>query len=568
MKFSYPNRALAVALFVAAQAHAQQVPDAGSLLREQPKPPALTPAPTQPTLPARPAADSADTGARVQVKGFRIEGALLISEAELVTQIKSAIGRELSFAQLQDLTTALTDYYGQRGFLARVILPPQDLKDGIVRYEVIEGRRGGLQVDNEGDRISTARVERMIDGRMPRGKTMDIAALGEALNIVNDQPGIDAKSSLSAGERRGDVDITVTTVDKPLATFGLNANNQGSRGTGELQAGASVSLANPSGHFDAASLLINSSDGTTYARADYSIAVGDMGMRVGVNASDLRYHLTQATFAALQANGTARTMGATASYPIARRKDFGLTLSGSLDQKFLLDRTITGETGNREVTVGSIALNGYALGTPQSFLGESSSNFGITLTSGHSDQRNAAALAADSATRQTQGGFTKIGYSAANIRQLASRLILNLSLRGQFAGKNLESTERFSLGGPSGVRAYPVGESGGDEGWLASVSLGYKSSDTLMFNVFLDSGSVTLNRNLYANWNAANPNLTNRYKLSGVGAGMDWRFSPNALLALSIATPLGSNPGRDTNNLNADGRRNSTRGWVSLNTQF
>lgn len=504
----------------------------------------------------------------VKVLGFRIEGSLLIPEAELVGRLKGVVGLELSFSQLQDIATSLSDYYALRGYLARVILPPQDIKDGIVRFKVVEGRRGSLRIDNKGQRIDTARVQRMIERRMAGGAGMSVDALGEALNIINDQPGIAAKASLAPGKGEGEIDVVVSANEKPLTTFGFSANNQGSRGTGEFQAGASISLANPSGAFDAASLLVNSSRGSTYARADYSLAVGNSGLRLGVNASDLTYHLTQSSFAALQANGTARTVGAIASYPIVHREAFRLGLVGSLDQKNLVDRTIAGETGNREVTVAGLALNAYVIGSRDTALGESISSFGLSISSGQSDQRNGAARIADSTTRQIQGSFARIGYSAGHLRSLGSELTLNVSLRGQFASKNLDSTERFSLGGPYGVRAYPVGESIGDEGWIGSVSLAHKASDTLMLNVFLDSGSVTLNRNLYANWNAANPNLPNRYLLSGIGAGLDWRLHPQALLTLSIATPIGSNPGRDLNNLNVDGRRNGTRGWVGLNAQF
>ena len=168
----------------------------------------------------------------------------------------------------------------------------------------------------------------------------------------------------------------------------------------------------------------------------------------------------------------------------------------------------------------------------------------------------------------TSGSFSKISYNADYLRLITQSWSLNATLRGQFANKNLDSVERFDLGGPNGVRAYPVGEASGDEGWLLSLSASDKISDTLAANVFLDTGSVRLNRNTWAGWNAGNTNLPNTYQLSGVGIGFDWRFSPMALLAFSIAAPLGNNPGRDSNGLNSDGYNNHARAWLSLNTQF
>ena len=100
------------------------------------------------------------------------------------------------------------------------------------------------------------------------------------------------------------------------------------------------------------------------------------------------------------------------------------------------------------------------------------------------------------------------------------------------------------------------------------LGLSHKLGDTLAANVFLDTGGVTLNRNTWANWNAANPRLNNRYTLSGIGVGLDWRVGP-AVVTASIATPLGSNPGRDANDKNIDGSpQHRTRGWIGANAQF
>lgn len=556
-------------LILSTQAQAQQTPDAGSLLREQPK---TTPLPSTPAIPSRPvesAPQGQETGPKVLVKGFRIIGARQIPELELQAQLQSAIGHEFSFKQLQATTTILINYYMQKGYLARVILPPQDIKDGIVTLQVIEGKRGSLKIDNKGERLDAERVGRMIDQRLAAGESMDLTALGEALNILNEQPGVSARSSLVPGQGEGDIDLVVTAADRPLLSYGLGANNHGSRGTGEAQLTASLGLNNPSGNFDAASLLLNAAEGSTYGRADYSIAVGDRGLRLGVNVSSLNYHLTQSSFSALRAHGTAQTAGLMASYPLVRRQDLSLGLSGNYDQKLLKDYTVSGETGNRHVKVLNLGLNGYTQNSPDSLLGGSITSFGGNLVLGNSDQRNAGALSSDQSTRRAQGDFSKISYNFAHLRPINDSWSLNLSLRGQFADKNLDSSERFSLGGPTGVRAYPVGEATGDEGWLASFNLNRRLSDAVGATLFVDTGSIRLNRKLWNNWNSGTPRLENRYELSGIGVGFDWKISPLAVMNFSLANPLGSNPGRDSSNHNADGSNsNGTRGWLGLNAQF
>jgi hemolysin activation/secretion protein len=544
---------------------AQQPPGAGDLLRDQPKPP---PAAAPKPAPAKPAASPAAAvgGPRIVVKGFRITGATLIPAAELNEQLKDFIDQELTISQLQRAAPTLIAYYARKGYLARVVLPPQEVLNGIVSISVIEGRRGGLQVERkEGSRVDAARVQGFVERRLGAGTAMNIANLEESLNILNDQPGVIARSSVTPGSSEGGVDVVVSAEDKPLWNFALGANNHGARASGTAQVNGYVGLANPTGHFDAASLLVNASRGTTFGRLDYSLAAGNSGLRLGVNASALKYDLVQPTFSALQANGTARTAGLSAAYPLFRHTERSLSLGANLDAKRLRDLTVAGETSNRRVRVASIGLSGFA--SDQAF-GGGTTQYDASVTAGDTDQRNAAALAADLATRQVQGSYSKFNYGLRRLQALKGNWSFNAALRGQLASKNLDATERFVLGGPSGVRAYPVGEAAADEGWLLQLDLGWRASEQLSASFFVDTGSVKLNENLFPTFNAGNPRLPNRYTLSGAGIGVDWRFMPQGVASFVIATPLGSNPGRDANDRNVDGGTNGTRAWVSVTLQF
>jgi hypothetical protein len=66
---------------------------------------------------------------------------------------------------------------------------------------------------------------------------------------------------------------------------------------------------------------------------------------------------------------------------------------------------------------------------------------------------------------------------------------------GQTASKNLDSSEKFSLGGINGVRAYPQGEASGDEGYRGTVELRHNVMPNVQATVFYDWGKVTINRN-------------------------------------------------------------------------
>lgn len=544
---------------------AQQPPDAGGLLRDQPKPPPVVAPQPVPAAPAA-APAPADGGPKVVVKSFRIVGASLIPDAELAEQLKDFVGQELTLAQLQRAAPTLVGYYARKGYLARVILPPQEIKDGIVVINVIEGRRGSLRIDRkDGARVDAARVQGFVERRLGAGEAMNIADLEEALNILNDQPGVTARSTVAPGSAERSVDVVVSVEDKPLVNIAVGADNRGAKASGTQQLSGYLGLANPTGLFDAASVLVNATRGTSFGRLDYSLAAGNSGLRLGVNASALDYDLVQAEFRALQANGTARTAGLSAAYPLLRQAEHSLSLGVSLDAKRLRDLTIAGETSNRRVRVAGIGLSGF---TNDAAFGGGTMQYEASVSAGKTEQRNAAALAADLATRQVEGSYSKFNYGLRRLQSLGGDWNFSAALRGQSASKNLDSTERFVLGGPFAVRAYPVGEAAADEGWLLSLALGWRASEELAASFFVDTGGVTLNDKLWANWNAANPRLPNSYQLSGAGIGLDWRFATQGVASFVIARPLGSNPGRDANDRNVDGGTNGTRGWISVNLQF
>lgn len=545
---------------------ADQVPDAGRLLREQPKAPTLAPGIPQDLTPKAPAEQVIqDIGPRFLVKGFRIEGANLIPEEELQDQIKDAVGKELGFKQLYTLTLLLTGYYAEQGYLARVILPPQDIEDGIVIIKIIEGQRGNLNIENKGVRLNPERVYAFIDNRLAQGDKFNLSTLGEALSILNEQPGIQVASRLASGADEPNVDVIVTAEDTPLTRYLISANNHGSRGTGEPQVTGSVVFNNPFGLFDAASAMLNVAEGSRFLRGEYGLAIGNSGLRGSINASALDYDITQDSLDALNAHGNAFTAGVGLSYPLIRRRDLSLSLSSNYDHKVLRDYALGVETGDRDIDAFSVSLIGSRM---DRFMGYGQTGFAISLGAGDINLNNDTAKAVDRITRKTEGQYSKLNYFLSRNQLFSGQWSLAASLSGQFASDNLDSTERFALGGPNGVRAYPVSEATGDEGWLASVNLIYSINDSLNVAAFVDGGRIRLNNDTWANWNAGNPRLDNTYSLSGGGFALNWTLAQKFALNATIATPFGNNPGRDANGNDSDSRNQDVRGWISLTTAF
>lgn len=554
-------------LFAPLLAAAQQAPDAGSLLREQPrvpKPEAARPA-------TAPAARLPQTGlnasaTRVTVQRFAFAGASLLPVEDLERFAAPLLGQPLSFDELQSLALQFVALYAERGYLARVFMAPQAFRDGVLTFTVVEGRLGGIRLaDSAADaRLDRERARRMVAARLEPGQPLALARLGEALGLLNQQPGVAATATLQPGPGEGEVDVALNLAPTARLSGYADLDNAGSHATGSTQGSVALMLNNATGLFDAASLLANSSGGADFFSADYGLAVGDRGLRAGATASRLSYRVKDEAFEVLQLNGRAQTFGLYASLPLLLRADRALMLRGDVQRRRLRDYSGALLIGARDVDVATLTAGGWF--TPA---GLAPISFTLGLSSGRVDlSGDAGSQAADGIGRRTQGRFTKLSATAEQTTPLAQDWALQARLRGQLSDRNLDSSERMTLGGPAGVRAYPVGEAYGDEGWLLNLDLVRKFGDRLAAKLFVDYGRIRNNHASWAGWDAGSPGLPNRYGLGGAGLGAEWRPTPIASLSAVLAAPLGRNPGRDAQGHDADGHSRGSRIWVRLQLAF
>ena len=125
----------------------------------------------------------------------------------------------------------------------------------------------------------------------------------------------------------------------------------------------------------------------------------------------------------------------------------------------------------------------------------------------------------------------------------------------------------MSLGGATGVRAYPSSEASGDIGLVSQLELRHQLTANLETKLFYDFGYIQQYKKTYADWNSANAGMPNCYELQGVGLGLQWQAFNNTTLLANVATKVGSNAG-ERNGADNDGTDKNTRAWVSMTVTF
>lgn len=482
-------------------AFAQSVrPDAGTVLeppRQIPALPAPGGAPTV-VVPEAPAAAPFDRSVSLTPAAFRVQGNTVFSDAQLQAVLAPFVGRRTDMAGLLQAVAAVRQYYRDRGYLlTEAYLPQQQFaaSGGTVTLQVLEARIGKASVRVEDGGLSQALADSIVQSTLRPGSLVTEYLLEKPILLVRDLPGFDAVADVHPGANPGEADVEVV-VKKTGQRFGavVGVDNYGPRSAGQIRGYGEGEAVNIAGYGDVLSArvqLTDRSDSNLY-RIGYAATVGGAATRVAVQAARTEYSLGK-QFAPLGATGEAQVFGLSATQPFIRSRAYNLFGALGWEHKDLNDRTAT-PASSVDRKVDSVRLS--ALGNFVDGLGGNSfSSYALGWTHGHLNL-DAAAQALDQGTSglNTSGSFDKLNveFQRNTFFSASDRVMLNV--QGQAASRNLTSAEQMSLGGPAGVRGYPVGEGVGDTGALAQLEYRHQFSPVagvpLAASVFYDWGHM------------------------------------------------------------------------------
>lgn len=477
-------------------------------------------------LPDAPSTEAKAGGPSLQVKGFTLQGNSAIASEELLALLADLQGRTVSLGELQVGANRITQRYRERGYpLARAYLPAQEIDGGVVQIAVMEGRYGEVGLNNS-SRVSDAALAPI--NALKSGDAVRSAPLERSLLLLSDTPGVEVKSTLKPGASVGASDLLVDVQPGPLLSGSIDADNYGNRFTGEYRLGGTLNVNSPLGLGDRLSVrAMGSDEDQQYGRIAYQLPIGPWSTQVGVAYSDMDYELAK-NFDELKAHGNARITSLFASQPLVRSRDFSLYAQLQFDDKRLKDDIdLFDSKSDKRSRVVIATLNGNS--RDDLFRGGVNS-FALAWSQGSLNIDGALNQAIDDLTAGTQGRFHKLNPSLVRLQRLTDRFSLYTQLQGQWADGNLDSSEKISLGGAYGVRAYPQGEASGDQGWLANLELRYALTDAWQLSTFADHGQVRLNKDTWSNGE-------NHRSLSAAGVGARWAthdWQVNAVAAWKI----------------------------------
>lgn len=467
-----------------------------------------------------------------EIKGVKVSGNTLFSQAQIDAIFAPAIGPAVTLEALRNAAEALETRFREKGFfLTRVFVPPQQVKDGVFEVQVIEGYLSAVYVDGAPNDKLRQRIE-AITGPLLNKRPIDLATIERALLLINDLPGVIGTSLLRQGADLGASEIVVTVAQLPdshLVTF----NNTGSRIVGPITLGVNSTFFNPFKR--AGSLNVGVTAGGDLENIDELQAVtARYSMPIGTNGAIF-------SFGGLASNaipgGTIRDLGIRAlsqsvsprlRLPLLRTRpnsvylDLGLAVNRSrtilAGQVLSFDKTTVAEASV------SWAQNGWGNGT---------TNASIGLFHSLPILDHTKVSAETTGTNVKDEDFFKVNFSLNRIQQT---LIKGMSILGQVQGQwtddRLPTGEYVAFGGVGIARGFDGGASAGDKGIGGLLELRYDSSvsrqpyiGNIQFYAFVDGGKAFLN----------DPAGTPPPKVTSNGFGMRFPFSTNGFMDIQVA---------------------------------
>ena len=565
-------RVLLTSLLAAMPALALAAPDAGSVLQQLEARPGgnlVAPKLKTPQEPTPPAADH--SGPVVRVNAFRFEGQTLLSPQTLQAALKGFAGRDLSLTQLQEAAWVIVQTYRSAGWLVHALVPQQEIEGGVVTLRVVEARLGQVRIDMPEGKLPRERIRAMADAQLVVGQTINLQQVDRLLLLLDDMPGVVATASFLEGAEAGSTDVRISLGQDKTLGGNITADNAGSVSTGTQRISASLAMNNPAGWGDALQLQAVATDGSRYGRAAYTLPVSLQGVRAGLHASDMRYHLV-GSFAALQASGSAQSWGLDFTAPIVRQPERNLSVQLTTDRKRFDNQALANTGATDPTTVSRYTLDVVRAGLSGNWLDQlitpAQNTASLQASWGKVDLTGSPNAGADANAAKTAGAFRKLNANYNREQSLTGQTSAYLQAGAQWANRNLDSSEKLYLGGASGVRAYPSNEAGGTSGATATVGLKHRINEAFTLNAFADWGRIQVYKN---NLNAAGSDIssTNTQSLQGAGLSLNWRSLQGHELSATWSRRSGQNPAANpSTGADSDGTRTLNRLWLSAALNF
>jgi len=475
--------------------------------------------------------------AQFNIFEYRVEGSTLLPEMAVERAVYPHMGEKKTLADVEKAREALEKAYHASGYLTVLVtIPQQKVADGLVKLAVTEAPVDRLRVTESRYFLPSAikaGVPELAEGNVPNFQDMQTE-----LSALNRSPDRRITPVLRPGKTPGTVEVDLKVQDELPLHGNVELNDRYSQDTSRTRLSASIRWDNLWNKQHSMGLTLQTSPSNVKENkvfsANYTVPLsgGDFVALYGVKSdSDV------SAVGTLSVVGRGTILGARYIRPLPGSETFFHSASFGVDHKDFDQSVLLIDSGGFNTPIKYMP---FTLGWDGTWLEEGSTrklglsfNFHLQGLVGTEQQF---------ADKRFKGrpAYAYLRGNASQDWKLPKDYGLGVRASWQLAGQALISNEQFAIGGVDTVRGYLESAAMGDRGLALSLeakspnlathfpSLG-ESVTSLHALAFLDAAAVRVIDPISA---------TDRFSLSGVGLGLDFKGWGGLDLSLSWAYPL------------------------------
>ena len=460
------------------------------------------------------------------ISKIKLQGNTIFLDNDLAPMLKPFENRLNTAEDIYELITMINKFYFGQGYInSGVILPDQDLKDGIIYFKLIEGRLSSIEIKGN-TWLRSGYIQARLKGH---DQVLNIHKLQQDLKLLEADVHINTlNTELSPGRKLGQGILKIKVQENQPWHLSFEFNNHNSPGIGPWREEFRLSHNNLSGWGDSLSLSYALTKGLDDFGINYVIPVTAQDTTLGCSYGRSKAKVVTTAFKKMGIRSQNSNYAVFVRHPfyktLTREFALGLKLDRNESETFLLGQPF-GATGDDEgqnrTSILRFSQELVLRSMRQVIAMHSSFNFGLDL------------LNASVQDQDPDGKFfTWLGQFQwiYRITWLESQLFLRANL--QISNDGLLPVEKFAIGGSNTVRGFRENQITTDNGmttsleWqvpLFTLKVPYLSKSELDGEIqavpFFDYGY---------GWNAQGDN-PDPDELYSVGLGLRWHISAESV---------------------------------------
>ncbi|MBD1852304.1 ShlB/FhaC/HecB family hemolysin secretion/activation protein [Leptolyngbya sp. ST-U4] len=504
-----------------------------------PQPPPPLPRPDEllrpsPQTPAAPQPVPGEVPTTIRVDRFEVFGSTVFTPEELAVVTAPFTNRDITFAQLLQARSAVTQLYVREGYITSgAIIPPQALEAGVVTIQVIEGSLESIDISGL-TRLSPSYVRDRLE--LAAQTPLNVNRLLEGLQLLQLNPLIQSISAdLQAGVRPGTSVLAVQVTEADSFNTTLSIDNGRSPSVGSFRRQVELTQANLLGFGDGLNVGYGNTNGSNTLNATYTLPLNPRNgtLQLAIGFSDSR--VIEEPFDELEISATSHYYELTFRQPLSQTptEEFALGLTASRQES----QTELGidDIGPFRLSPGADAAGRTRVSAVRFFQEWTQRNSQQVIAARSQFSLGLDLLDATVNNDAPDSRFLAWRGQGQWVRLLAPDALLLVRGDVQLADSALVPLEQFGLGGQQSVRGYRQDALLTDNGALLSAEVRLpilripEWRGLLQLSPFIDVGAA---------WNSGDSPAPESNALVGVGVGLLWRQGDRFSARLDWGIPL------------------------------